>query len=217
MPATLTRITLNLRSRTVRADLGDALFLHKTLMRLAPSNLGDQPRRAAGLLFRLEDAADPVLLVQTAHHPDLDALPARYGSAEQRDLTPMHHALARGLPVHYRITAAPVVRPARTTAHPVTGSRRGLPRPLFGADALAWWHRQAAQAGLDLHTATGTPRTFHRNLHANPDQPGLRLALTRFDGTATVTDPTALRTALTSGIGRGKPYGAGLLTLAPTT
>jgi len=216
MPATLTRITLNLRSRTVRTDLADALFLHKTLMRLVPDHLGDQPRRAAGLLFRLEEATDPVLLVQTADHPDLDALPARYGSVEQRDLTPMHHALAPGLTVHYRITAAPVVRPARTTPHPVTGDRRGRPKPLFGADALAWWHRQAAQTGLDLHTATATPRTFHRNLRANPDKPDLRLALTRFDGTATVTDPAALRTALTAGIGRGKPYGAGLLTLAPT-
>ncbi|MGW1941632.1 type I-E CRISPR-associated protein Cas6/Cse3/CasE [Streptomyces goshikiensis] len=32
-----------------------------------------------------------------------------------------------------------------------------------------------------------------------------------------MTDPAALTTALLSGIGHGKPYGAGLLTLAPAT
>ena len=219
MPATLTRITLNLRSHAARTDLGDVLLLHKTLMRLVPDHLGDQPRRRAGLLFRLdEEAADPVLLVQTADRPLLHALPARYGSHEQRDLTAMHHALTAGLPVRYRITAAPTVRPIATaTPHPVTGKRRGRPRPLFGADALAWWHRQATGAGLDLHTATATARTMRRNLNTDPPQPHPRIALARFDGTATVTDPAALLDALSTGIGRGKPYGAGLLTLAPAT
>ncbi|MFE2167475.1 type I-E CRISPR-associated protein Cas6/Cse3/CasE, partial [Streptomyces sp. NPDC059447] len=35
-----------------------------------------------------------------------------------------------------------------------------------------------------------------------------------FEGTMTVTDPAALRRALLEGIGSGKAYGAGLLTLA---
>ncbi|MFE9245960.1 type I-E CRISPR-associated protein Cas6/Cse3/CasE [Nocardiopsis sp. NPDC006938] len=36
-----------------------------------------------------------------------------------------------------------------------------------------------------------------------------------FDGRLTVTDPDALRSALTAGIGRAKAYGCGLMTLAP--
>ncbi|WP_443065169.1 type I-E CRISPR-associated protein Cas6/Cse3/CasE [Streptomyces sp. NBC_00536] len=43
----------------------------------------------------------------------------------------------------------------------------------------------------------------------------LRHSLVRYDGTATGTDPQALMAAVLSGIGRGKPYGAGLLTLVP--
>lgn len=43
----------------------------------------------------------------------------------------------------------------------------------------------------------------------------MRHSLVRYDGTATVTDPDALRAAVLAGIGRGKPYGAGLLSLAP--
>ncbi len=45
----------------------------------------------------------------------------------------------------------------------------------------------------------------------------MRHSLIRYDGTATVTDPTALTQAVLTGIGRGKPYGAGLLSLAPAT
>ncbi|GAA1074394.1 type I-E CRISPR-associated protein Cas6/Cse3/CasE [Nocardiopsis metallicus] len=38
-----------------------------------------------------------------------------------------------------------------------------------------------------------------------------------FDGRLTVTDPDALRRALSSGIGRAKAYGCGLMTLAPVS
>jgi CRISPR system Cascade subunit CasE len=43
----------------------------------------------------------------------------------------------------------------------------------------------------------------------------IRHALTRYDGIAVVTDPDALRRAVLGGVGRGKSYGAGLLSLAP--
>ncbi|MFE2601026.1 type I-E CRISPR-associated protein Cas6/Cse3/CasE [Streptomyces sp. NPDC059396] len=39
--------------------------------------------------------------------------------------------------------------------------------------------------------------------------------LTQFEGTATISEPTLLATAIREGIGRGKAYGAGLLTLIP--
>ncbi|MEU6241781.1 type I-E CRISPR-associated protein Cas6/Cse3/CasE [Streptomyces sp. NPDC047024] len=41
------------------------------------------------------------------------------------------------------------------------------------------------------------------------------LVTVTFDGRLEVTDPTALRRALTQGIGRARAYGCGLLTLAP--
>ncbi|WP_254667604.1 type I-E CRISPR-associated protein Cas6/Cse3/CasE [Streptomyces sp. SolWspMP-sol7th] len=39
----------------------------------------------------------------------------------------------------------------------------------------------------------------------------------RFDGTATIADAEQLRTALVHGIGPGKAYGCGLLSIAPAT
>ncbi|MFJ7949542.1 type I-E CRISPR-associated protein Cas6/Cse3/CasE [Streptomyces sp. NPDC096354] len=212
--ATLTRIRLNRRSTTVRRDLSDATQLHKTVMRLAPDHLGASPRQKAGLLFRLEPATDhtpPTLLIQSHHMPDLTRLPDTYGTAETRNLAPMFHALTPGQRVRYRITAnASASRLAPEDRHPGS-KKRGIVTPLHGEQALTWWHRRATAAGLTVITADATPVRFPRR----SKEPGPLHALTRFDGTATVSDPEELSHAVLHGIGRGKPYGAGLLSLAP--
>ncbi|MFF4041158.1 type I-E CRISPR-associated protein Cas6/Cse3/CasE [Streptomyces sp. NPDC001816] len=228
MTATLTRIRLNRRSKTVRRDLTDTVSLHKTVMLLAPDDLGKHPRHKAGLLYRLEDGTDdtpPTLLVQSHQPPDLTRLPQDYGSAETRPLHPMFQALAPGRAVRYRIIAnASAVRRVLADHQPVDNKHGRKVVALYGDDALAWWQRRAHQAGLALTTVDSTPARFrraHKRPHptteageANPP-PSPRHALTRFEGLATITDPDQLRHALLTGIGRGKPYGAGLLTLAP--
>ena len=42
----------------------------------------------------------------------------------------------------------------------------------------------------------------------------MTLVLATFEGVLEVTEPEALRRVLTHGIGRGKAYGCGLMTLA---
>lgn len=212
---TLTLLTLNPHHKAVRADLTDAVGLHKTLMRLVPDDLGPTPRAQAGLLFRLETAPTPQLLIQTRHQPDPTCLPRNYATHQMRSLTPMLNALRTGLTIRYRITAAPVASlTAHATPHPTTGKIRGKPTPLTGDDAIAWWQRRANAAGLQTLTinATPTPRRFPRTNHQDP---GPNAVLTQFDGFARITDPTQLTTAITTGIGRAKSYGAGLLSLTP--
>lgn len=213
---TLTRIRLNRLHPAVRHDLADRQELHKTTMRLLHDPTGPTARATGGLLYRLEPGVEAVLLVQTTHPPHLDGLPAGYGSADTHDLTGMFHALAPGLPVRYRITTAPTAAtPASQAApHPRTGRRTGTKYPLTGPEATAWWQRKAAAAGLHLPgEPTATPMPFPL-AHTRPG-PGPYHRLIQFDGTATVTDPHALEAAVREGIGRGKPYGAGLLSLAP--
>ncbi|MFJ8608086.1 type I-E CRISPR-associated protein Cas6/Cse3/CasE [Streptomyces sp. NPDC093675] len=225
--ATLTRIRLNQASHTVRRDLADAVSLHKTVMLLAPDGLGDNPRQKAGLLFRLEeDATDhtpPALLVQSLQPPDLARLPPEYGTAETRDLAPMFQALAPGRRVSYRITANPSAARRVLDGHqPVTNKQGRKIIALYGDDALAWWQRRAQRAGLELASIDTAPVRFARRRkgaddageEANPVKSPHHV-LTRFDGLATITDPGLLCHALLAGIGRGKPYGAGLLSLAP--
>jgi CRISPR system Cascade subunit CasE len=223
--ATLVRIRLNLRSAQVRHDLAHPTGLHQRVMLLAPDGLGEQPRQKAGLLFRLDDAtghSPPALLVQCLLPPDLARLPAAYGSRETRDLAPMLDALRAGRRVRYRITANPSVRRKSVDdcGDPFFPAlRRHTDVPLTGEAALAWWQRKAGHAGLSLlRTDLTVLRAWrHPVTRTHPGrQPDIyRHALTRFDGLATITDPGWLRHAVLAGIGRGKPYGAGLLSLAP--
>ncbi|GGO99239.1 type I-E CRISPR-associated protein Cas6/Cse3/CasE [Wenjunlia tyrosinilytica] len=209
--AFLARIDLNLQDRAVQRDLRDANQMHKTLMRMVPDGLGPQARRITGMLYRLDTVEHgTILMVQASNVLDTSRLPDRYGRTQTRDLTPMFTALRKGLGVRYRI----VVNPVKRERLPLERKdQRGRIVPLTGADADQWWIRRAADAGLELHTLT--PAAVPAVLSRTTDASGMRHSLLRFDGTATVTDPAALTEALLSGIGRGKAYGAGLLSLAP--
>ncbi|MGW6292662.1 type I-E CRISPR-associated protein Cas6/Cse3/CasE [Streptomyces sp. NPDC055058] len=208
----LARIRLNPHSRDVQRDLRDATQMHRTVMRMVPDNLGDAPRQQTGLLYRLEETDTSSTLLVQAAQLDPARLPDDYGQADIKSLTPMFSALRKGLGVRYRI----VLNPAKRERLPLQEKgKRGRIMPLSGPDADHWWLRRAAEAGLDLHVATPTRIEPARSRSRNT--PRIRHSLIRYDGTATVTDPTALTQAVLTGIGRGKPYGAGLLSLAPAT
>jgi CRISPR system Cascade subunit CasE len=206
MNAWLARIELNLRNPQVRADLSNVNQLHKRVMMLAPDDLGDNARHQTGVLFRLDqDEHTPSILVQARIPLDTDRLPAGYGRTQVKDLAPMFSALTKNQGVNYRIAAnaskrLPKPDPAAT--------KRGSVIALHGAAAEDWWRRHAHTAGLTLLTITSSPVGA-----AHGD--GIRHDLTQFDGTAVVHDPHALAGAVLDGIGRGKAYGAGLLSLAP--
>ncbi|MFF0094647.1 type I-E CRISPR-associated protein Cas6/Cse3/CasE [Streptomyces canus] len=218
MSVWLTRIIPNPRSHDVRRDLAGskaAMNLHRRLMSLYPSAAGPDPRAQFGVLFRIDDTpTGPHILLQSTHQPDLTQLPDDYGTTQSRPLDALLDALKPGLTIRYRCAASPVRKPGATTR-----ALYNLPAviPLTGAHADEWWTRQADTAGLkpltlnshplDAAHATRTPKS------GNPQR--IRHARTRFDGSATITDSDLLRQKITDGIGRGKAYGCGLLSIAP--
>ncbi|MDT0392368.1 type I-E CRISPR-associated protein Cas6/Cse3/CasE [Streptomyces dubilierae] len=206
----IARIRLNPHSRDVQRDLRDATQMHRTVMRMVPDNLGNAPRQQAGLLYRLEETDTSSILLVQAATLDPARLPTGYGQADVKSLAPMFTALRKGLGVRYRIVLNPAKRERLSLEEK---GKRGRIVPLSGADADQWWLRRAAEAGLDLHVLTPTSMEPARPRTSNAS--GMRHSLLRYDGTATVTDPDALKEAVIHGIGRGKPYGAGLLSLAP--
>ncbi|CAM5648827.1 CRISPR-associated endoribonuclease Cse3 [Streptomyces viridochromogenes] len=208
----IARIRLNPHSRDVQRDLRDATQMHRTVMRMVPDNLGDAPRQQGGLLYRLEETDTSSTLLVQAATLDPARLPAGYGQADVKSLAPMFTALRKGLGVRYRIVLNPAKR-ERLSLEAM--GKRGRIMPLSGAEADQWWLRRAAEAGLDLHVMT--PTSMEPARPRGRDAPRMRHSLLRYDGTATVTDPDALETAVVHGIGRAKAYGAGLLSLAPAT
>ncbi|MFE5331275.1 type I-E CRISPR-associated protein Cas6/Cse3/CasE [Embleya sp. NPDC056575] len=79
-----------------------------------------------------------------------------------------------------------------------------------------WWHRRAGLAGLKLHTHLSHPldAAVGRSGKGGATQK-VRHHRVRFEGTAEIVDPDALRAAVVGGVGKGRAYGCGLLTIAP--
>jgi len=217
MTTWLTRITPDLRHRAAVADLDNIVALHKTIMRLFPADLGSNARSTAGVLFRAEQTPGGgiEILVQSNTQPDSAKLPEGYGTTVSRPLDPLLEAVRKGLPVRYRLVANATRKLGRNT---VAGKPLTV-IPLVGADAEAWWERQAEQSGLELREAVATPLPPAVGVRVDKARSTLQPqhhARTRFDGTATITDPALLRERMITGIGRAKTYGCGLLTLAPS-
>ncbi|MET7495042.1 type I-E CRISPR-associated protein Cas6/Cse3/CasE [Streptomyces sp900116325] len=214
----LTRIQPNLRHRDVRRDLASAVGMHHRLMMLFPDDLGPTARNHLGVLFRIEDAAGPTrspqILLQSHQRPDPNRLPAAYGTTTTKDISALIGLLTTGLAVRYRIDANAVRKPGHTT-RAATGAKAVI--PLSGADADEWWARQAEErSGLKLTSTHSTPLIAARG-ERHQDKRQIKHARTRFEGTAVITDHTTLQQRILEGIGRGKSYGCGLLSLAPLT
>ena len=213
----LTRLTPYLDHRDTLADLADITRLHRRLMSLFPDNLGTSARSATGLLFRVETAVGGVrILLQSGIQPDLSRLPHRYGQAETGQLDSLLQMLTDGMTVRYRITANPSKQLPRGHAGPGHPGQRVA---LRGAQAEAWWRKHADHAGLTLTSMVMLPRqdlVGHQTGQIfNSGRNQIRHAAAQYDGTATIQDVHIVREAISKGIGRGKPYGCGMLSLAP--
>lgn len=215
--AHLTRVQINPWSHEAGRDLKDVQSLHRRVLGLIPDQLGAATRQAAGVLYRLErHPSQHTLLIQSTAPLDLNALPVGYATAtDERDITPLLTWCREGASVRYRIDAVATRCVLGERDH--TGRRqRGRRIPLHGPDAITWWHHRAERAGL-----TPDPTTTHASSQADlagrKDTGRITEKLTRFEGTATITDPRTLRTAIATGIGRARTYGAGLLSIAPLT
>lgn len=232
----LSRLILNPRNREVQKDLANCHRLHQRIMTGFPTVASASPRAELGVLYRPEtDARSGIVsvLVQSLRVPDWSLL--RQGEGNQPYLLPLpglenpavkliSPAIA-SLRVHdqlrFRLRANPTkrltTRRPEPREDPLLGKRVAL---LKEEDQRAWLHRHAERAGfavLDVQVrpdrAFGATQTGAQPLAAG----GRRLAFGAvvFDGRLQITDPDAFRQALCHGIGSGKAYGFGLLSLAP--
>ncbi|MFI6521993.1 type I-E CRISPR-associated protein Cas6/Cse3/CasE [Spirillospora sp. NPDC050679] len=219
-------------SREFRRDHADAHEMHRTLMGAFADVPGERAaRRHNGLLWRLEGGGrSRVLLVQSREHPDWSTLPAGYMAdrIQVKCLTPVLAAIRPGRRLAFRLVANPV-RNVPPPGEP--GKRgRGKRRPIHDPEQqVRWLIRQgegrgfAIPAGFDGRpdvAVSALPPISGRKADARPTAgPGDRLKImvqpASYEGRLIVTDPEALAAALKDGVGRGKAYGCGLLSLAP--
>lgn len=200
----LTRMLLETRNAQVRRDLGNPYDLHRTLVRAFVQNEEQKPPR---FLWRVEPQAawnsPTAVLVQSGHVADWDKLQAlpNYlkASPETKTLSP-EQLFPAGQRCRFRLFANPTVTRA--------GKRLGL----VGDDAqLAWLHRQGKSHGFELEAAVVTGSDI---LKPRKEDAVLSLQRACYEGILQVTDAERLKAALAAGIGPGKAFGCGLLSLA---
>lgn len=224
----LTSVFLNAVNREVQRCLVDTHAMHARVMSLfGPAK--DGPARASlGVLYRSEvvEAEGTVrLLVQSRAEPNFGNWPDGLLDPRSDAPNPRTTSLAPlldGLQGRYRFrlranTTRKIDTKTRDGGVKSNGRRVPLRRE---EDQLAWLVRRAKQHGFELGTGDdgdvlvrmlpggcvfgrrGTSQVTHEG------------AL--FDGVLVVSDAARLRDAIVQGVGPGKSYGFGLLSIAPS-
>lgn len=208
----LTRFELNTARRGAQALLGSPQSMHAAV--LAGFAYGEAGRvlwrvdilRGATLLFLLSPGRpDLTHLVEQAGRPTTQAWDTRaYG--------PFLDQVSEGDAFAFRLAA----NPTRST-RVKEGHRSQRVGHVTADQQLGWLLSRADRIGIELGSEEEpTARVVERGVEAFGRR-GARVTLAKavFEGGLVVRDPVRLREAITAGIGPGKAYGCGLMTLAP--
>lgn len=204
-------------------------------------------RKEFGVLFRVEDDENPrfaKVYVQSLAEPDWSFLERVNGylcegtkepAYEYKDIRPAWQKLQNGLILAFRLRANPTRRIAKE-GDPLKGKRVEIRRE---DEQINWLLRKGRETGKNMpggfdllkkKVLDGQGKEFMvpivnvspegkftgRKRDAKGDRSTSHFAV-RFDGLLRVTDADAFRQTLIHGIGSGKAFGFGLLSVAPAS
>ena len=226
----LSRLILNPRSRAVRRDLADCHSMHQTILAVFPRASDDAEQGARsqfGILYRLD--IEPrtgrfVLYVQSRTEPDWNHLTPDYllrttglENPACKSVRQQYGSIREGVVFRFRLRANPT-RKVDTKSGPGGEKRNGRRVGLVREEDLVEWLRRKAEAGgftlLDLVVHGSGSEAKVSGAHPEGT---LAFRAVVFEGRLLVTDGERFRTTLSSGLGSGKAYGFGLLSVAPVT
>mgnify|MGYP001096292769 CR=1 FL=1 len=225
----LARGVLNPRCREVQRDLANPVDLHRTLMKAFPDDGGENPRKRYGVLHRVDQDRRGYLLlyVQSNEKPDFSKLPARYFEAMSDDIDAAFAGVQENPAVRSvageraRIRAgdrfvfrlcANVTRRILTKSLADGTKQNGKRVPWrTDTDRMKWFERRATLGGFEGEDVR--LRTLRPTVGLGKER-RLVFAGTIFEGVLVVRDADLFRAALANGIGPGKAFGFGLLSIA---
>lgn len=204
----LSRIPLDTtRRETVRALYAPGM-LHGAVESAFP---GEKERR----LWRIDQLrGQTYLLLLSAEKPDLSGMQAQFGFRdrgwETKDYQPLLDRIREGSRWRFRIVCNP------TRSAPCGPGVRGRVEAITVAPQQRdWLVRQGQQHGFTVHEGEfdviGSEWKRFRKGKENGRE--VILLQTMFEGFLTVTDAPAFVETLTNGLGRGKAYGMGMMTV----
>ena len=199
----LTRLWLDPLAPQARRDLADPYDMHRTLVRAFVTDESQTPPR---FLWRLENSSawrDPQLIVQS-HQPGnwswLNEMADYLKQPVETKAVVINTLLQPGARYRFRLLANPTV------------TRNGKRYGLASEEAqLAWLSRQGERWGFHVEMALVTAGDM---LSTRKGQARIQLQRALFEGILQARDVVALGEALQAGIGPGKAFGCGLLSLA---
>jgi CRISPR system Cascade subunit CasE len=213
--------------------------LHQRVLHAFPDGPSDtSAREQFGVLYRVEPfERDPWLmrlLVQSAAQPDWSRLPDSYladapdarGNPAVRSVDGEYDQIRAGMSLVFRLRANPTRRISKhntTQDEQWRGKRVELRRE---EDQLAWLARKGEQGGFRLTGVDVRPELPDTRVTNQEKARGrrpaqdaveampLRFGAVLFEGRLEVTDRAAFLATLRAGIGSGKAFGFGLLSVA---
>lgn len=212
----MTRFEINPHRRAARQLLGSPQRVHAAVLAAFPSDL--RTPSEGRILWRLDETAhDVVLYVVSPAEPDLTHLAESVGRPtygwQTKDYQPFLDKLVDGETWSFRLRVNPV-----HNVPPPDGGRGKRVAHVTVAQQTSWFHQRTSRHGFRIADGSAdAPDLLLRSrntLRFNRGGRDVTIATAVFEGTLTVDDPIALRAALVGGIGPGKGYGCGLLTLA---
>jgi CRISPR system Cascade subunit CasE len=232
----LSRIRLNPLRTAAQRMLRNPQALHAAIL----GGISHQPVTER-VLWRLEPTQYQMnLLVLTRSRPSWEHLIEQAGwpNADEpqqliKPYEPLLDQISRGREFAFRLKANPV----QTTRKPEKPSERqrqhlaeqSRPRGVrlghrTAAHQMDWlisrihkwgFHLIADNTGIPCLRLLGRERLAFTKSSGNGDGHRVVLQTATFEGLVRVTDPDLARTSLLNGVGPGKAYGLGLITLAP--
>lgn len=200
----LARLRLNSGNGHARRDLSNPYEMHRSLVRAFVDGDKDIPTR---FLWRLQlDGmwANPEILVQSAQQGNWSVLDNFPGylirSAESKEI-PLETWLQERRIYRFRLRANPTV------------CRNGKRLGLVGEEAqLVWLQKQGPRYGFRVDSSLLIASEV---MTAFKGGKLVTLRTATYDGVLECLNTELLESALLQGIGRGKAFGLGLLSLAP--
>jgi CRISPR system Cascade subunit CasE len=214
----LTHMALNPDRRSTRELMQSPQRMHAAVLSAFVPGTSEHGR----ILWRVDnvDRHNLHLYVVSPVAPSLEAVADQAGWPSQpvwrtADYAPFLLGLGAGQRWLFRVRANPI-----RNARPPEGGR-GERVPLRGVqEHLTWLTERSTGWGFSVAEGEHGPNirvTEKRTERFRRGGPGGRLvtlATAAFEGVLEVTDPVRLANALAQGVGAGKAYGCGLMTLA---
>jgi CRISPR system Cascade subunit CasE len=216
----LSRFEINTQRRGARHLLASPQRLHAGVAQGFPTM--DGPAGPERVLWRVDrDHQKAMLYVVSPRRPDLTHLVEQAGwptikpGWESRDYQPLLDRITAGQRWAFRLMANPVHSRRNADSSPRT-QRFGH---VTVAQQTAWLLARSDRLGFVVPKGTHDEPdvAIQRREVLRFDRQGhtVTLATAVFEGMLDVVDPDRLRQTLVAGVGSGKGYGCGLLTLAP--